>query len=130
MKFHTEGLNGSIEFSGTPNSEGWMSCQVNLRAPGFEANYGCSLLYQELERLHSEVSRLFNANIGMFEWGLMEAGLHFNFERNHLGHIIGKYELRSRSDGPRLVGNFLADQTHLRLWMGELEKILHSLNSK
>ena len=95
-----------------------------LRAPGFEANYACSVQRPELVHLRRLLAKLSAASEGELDWGLMEAGLSLNLKLNRLGQVVGRYELRARSDGARLVGPFAADQTHLRLWTDDLDAVL------
>ena len=57
IEFNTHGFNGTIDFGG-PDAEQWMSCQVRIRVPGFEANYACSVRRPELELLRAELDRL------------------------------------------------------------------------
>ena len=104
-----------------------MPCQVRIRVPGFEANYACSVQRPELELLRAEFARL-NGSVGRaeasMEWSAMEMGISLRFKLNRLGQVNASYELRSRSDGPRLSGDFEADQTHLRHWVSELDQVL------
>ena len=104
-----------------------MSCQVRIRVPGFEANYACGVQRSELELLRSELARLIRS-VGHTEadaeWSAVEMGISLAFKLNRLGQVKGGYELRSRSDGPRLIGEFEADQTHLHRWASELDQVL------
>jgi hypothetical protein len=103
-----------------------MPSQVRIRVPGFEANYACSVQRPELEVLRRELARLHGAVGGeaTAEWSAMEMGISLRFKLNRLGQVNASYELRSRSDGPSLSGDFEADQTHLRYWLSELDQVL------
>jgi hypothetical protein len=126
IEFNTHGFNGMIDF-GEPDAEEWMSCQVRIRVPGFEANYACNVQRPELELLRAELARL-SRSVGnadaSADWSAMEMGISLRFKLNRLGQIKGGYELRSRSDGPSLSGDFEADQTHLGHWLSELDQVL------
>ena len=125
IEIHTDGLNGTLDF-GLSDDEEWSSCRVVLRVPGFEANYSCGVQRPELVHLRGLLAKLSAAGEGEVDWGLMEAGLALNLKLNRLGQIVGRYELRARSDGARLIGPFAADQTHLRLWVDDLDAVLGS----
>lgn len=126
IEFTTHGLNGTLDF-GKPDAGEWMSCQVRVRVPGFEANYSCNVQRSELELLRTELARL-NGSVGQAEasaeWSAMEMGISLRFALNRLGQVKASYELRSRSDGPSLSGSFEADQTHLRHWLSDLDQVL------
>src|SRR5688572_15378321 len=111
IEFNTHGLNGTLDF-GEADAEGWMACQVRMRAPGFETNYACNVQRPELELLRDVLVRLMGANgktEATAEWSLMEMGISFRLELNRLGQIKGSYEFRSNSVGPSLSGAFEAD---------------------
>lgn len=125
MEFHTHGLNGRLSF-GEADDEGWMSCHVWMRAPGFEVNYTCNVHRQEIEILRNTLASLNCAGQdgAVGEWSTMELGISLRLEVNRLGQVKGCYELRSDSNGPSLRGTFDADQSHLRHWMSEVERSL------
>lgn len=125
IEFRTHGFSGTLDF-GEPDAEGWMSCDVRIRVPGFETDYRCNVERANLEVLRDALARLNGAgrDVASLEWSAMERGIALRLELNRLGQVKGSYELRSDSSGPCLSGAFEADQTHLRQWQSDVERTL------
>jgi len=100
-----------------------MACDVHVQVPGITAAYRCSIRRDELVAFRGQLVAAMETPRDV-ELVAMEQGVRLKLMVNDMGHILGEYEFRSDSDGPRLVGSFVADQTFLRPWFEEVNRVL------
>lgn len=128
MEIKGDGLNCRIHFS-APDREGWMGASVDVVVPGFEGSFSCTVEIKEFERFVTLLRQLHDALGSEYRisWGNMEGNIDFEFRLDRLGGLSGSYRFSPDSAGPHLTGEFSADQTYMRNWLGQAERVLKNV---
>ena len=103
---------------------------VQVKTPGFEGGFSCSIQTEEWETFVGTLRRLESA-IGRDEvasWGNMESNVAFEFKLHKLGALECEFRFSPNvlSIGPTLSGPFEADQTFLRSWIDDAQRIVEA----
>src|SRR5262245_43757184 len=110
--------------------EGWRSVYVEVSAEPFSGAFVFEALDSELERLLKTFQELDQAVGKEFEvkWKNYEGNVELVLSLNSRGHVIGSYRLSAGLGwkGPILSGRFGADQSYLRDWIQQLERVVRS----
>ena len=124
MEINGDGLHCRIRFS-APDQEGWMGTRVDVEVPGFEGTFSCAVEIKEFEEFVSLLRQLHDAGSDhKISWGNMEGNIDFELHLDRLGGLSGSYRFSPDSVGPHLIGEFSADQTYVRNWLGQAEQVL------
>ena len=87
-------------------------------------------LDSELEQLLKTFQELDQAVGKVFEvaWKNHEGNVEFGLSLNSRGHVIGNYRFSAGLgwEGPILSGQFRADQSYLRDWIHQLERVVRA----
>jgi hypothetical protein len=130
FELRVEGLTLRLRPSG-PDHEDWLSVFVEVSAEPFGGSFAMEMLRSELTRLLEALQALDQAVGKVFEvrWKNYEGNVELVLSLNSRGNLIGNYRFSAGVAwaGPMLSGQFRADQSYLRDWLQQLERIVRAL---
>ena len=105
----------------------WVRCRVSVRAHPFEGTFIGDLRTDELERLHEDLTALYQDLRGELHFENMDGHLTFNITGDGRGHFSLEGIVQSDpSAGQRLSFRLLFDQTDIPPIVADLATVLQS----